>query len=118
MTRIYYYISPTKQQPVADFINTLTKNDKQRLFRVFEYFKIYGITTVIPHIKKLTGTKLWEIKIVGSNSIRIIYAVILRGDVLILTGFIKKSQKIPKKYLNTALLRLKDWETRNIDIDK
>lgn len=113
MTKIYYYISPSKQQPVSDFIDTLTKNDRQKLFRVFEYFKIYGITTVIPHIKKLTGTKLWEIKIVGYNSIRILYAIIFMGDVLLLTGFIKKSQKTPEKYLRTALLRLKDWKSRN-----
>lgn len=112
MTRIFYYISPSKQQPIVDFINTLNKNGREKLFHVFEYLKIYGINIAIPHIKKLSGSKLWEIKIVGSNSIRVIYAVVFRGDLLMLTGFIKKSQKTPKKHMNTALSRLKDWKAR------
>lgn len=113
MVKIYYYVTSSKQEPVRDFIDSLEKINKQKLFRVFEHFKSYGIITTIPHIKKLSGTRLWEIKLVGKNSIRVIYAIVFKNDVLILLGFIKKAQKTPLKYIGTALKRLEDWEARH-----
>ena len=113
MIKIYYYVSSSKQEPVRDFIDSLEKIDKQKLFRVFEHFKSYGVVKAISHIKKLSGNRLWEIKLVGKTSIRIIYAVVFRKDVLVLLGFIKKTQKAPLKYINTALMRLRDWEARH-----
>lgn len=106
-------MTPTKQEPVRDFIDSLERINKQKLFRIFEHFKNYGVVTTIPHIKKLSGTRLWEIKLVGKNSIRVLYAIVFKNDVLILLGFIKKAQKTPLKYINTALTRLKDWKVRH-----
>ena len=113
MVKIYYYVTSSKQEPVRDFIDSLEKINKQKLFRIFEHFKNYGVVTAIPHIKKLSGTRLWEIKLVGKNSIRVIYAVVFKNDVLILLGFMKKTQKTLLKYINTAFMRLKDWEARH-----
>ena len=112
MIKIYYYVSSSNQEPVRKFIDSLEKINKQRLFRIFEHLKSYGAITTIPHIKKLSGTRLWEIKLVGKSSIRTIFAVVFKSNVLILLGFIKKTQKTPLKYINTALIRLRDWEAR------
>lgn len=117
VVKIYYYVTSSKQEPVRDFIDSLEKTEKQKLFRVFEHFKNYGLVTTIPHIKKLSGIRLWEIKLVGKNSIRVIYSVVFNNDVLVLLGFIKKAQKTPSKYIATALIRLRDWEAR-YGIDK
>ncbi|MEK7472679.1 MAG: type II toxin-antitoxin system RelE/ParE family toxin [Patescibacteria group bacterium] len=113
MSKIYYYVSASKHDAVSKFIDSLEKTEKEKLFHTFEHFKKYGVISAVPHTKKLTGTKLWEIKLVGKNSVRVIYAVVFKGDVLIILGFIKKSQKTPKKYINTALARLEDWKNRN-----
>lgn len=113
MSKIYYYVSSSKQEAVSEFIDSLEKSTKEKLFRTFEHFTKYGVISAIPHTKKLIGTKLWEIKLVGKNSIRVIYAVVFRGDILIILGFIKKTQKTPQKYIKTALARLADWKGRN-----
>ncbi|MEK7100314.1 MAG: type II toxin-antitoxin system RelE/ParE family toxin [Patescibacteria group bacterium] len=113
MSKIYYYLSVSKKDAVSEFIDSLEKTTKSKLFDIFEHFKKYGVISAVPHTKKLTGTKLWEIKLIGKKSVRVLYAVVLRGDVLIILGFIKKSQKTPQKYIKTALARLEDWKNRN-----
>ena len=59
------------------------------------------------------GTNLWEIRILGKDNIRAIYALIYNNQILIVHGFIKKSQKTPVKDINLSLARYKDWEKRN-----
>lgn len=112
MTKIYYYVSPSKTEAVSKFIESLEKAEKGKLFHIFEHIKKHGIITAIPHAKKLVGTKLWEIKLISKTSIRVIYAIVFRKDILILLGFTKKTQKTPKKYIKTAIARLQEWKTR------
>jgi len=113
MSKVYYYVSSSKNEAVSEFMESLGRVEKEKLFHIFEHFKKHGVVSAIPHTKKLTGTRLWEIRLVGKNNIRVIYAVVFRGDVLILLGFTKKTQKTPKKYIRTALARLQDWKARN-----
>lgn len=113
MSKIYYYLSTSKKDTVSEFIDSLDKITKSKLFDIFEHFKKYGVISAVPHTKKLTGTKLWEIKLISKKSIRILYAIVLKGDVLIILGFIKKSQKTPQKHIKTALIRLEEWKRRN-----
>jgi phage-related protein len=63
------------------------------------------LQSVLPHIKKLRGTPLWEIRILGQDNLRVIYVVPYLDTVLVLHGFIKKTQKTPKKDLEVALSR-------------
>lgn len=79
--------------------------------------KEYGLTAAIPHIKKLTGTPLWEIRILGQDNIRVLYASIQDDTVILLHGFIKKSRKAPTKDIETALTRYKDWTQRTKSAD-
>ena len=66
----------------------------------------FGVTTGNPHIKKLTGTELWEIRILGQDNIRIFYVTITGRVFLLLHGFKKKKNKTPDKEIRTALNRL------------
>jgi len=63
--------------------------------------------SVIPHIKKLTGTPLWEIRILGKDNIRIFYALMSKNGIIVLHGFIKKSLKTPSREIEVALHRYK-----------
>ncbi len=65
------------------------------------------------HTKKLTGSPLWEIRILGQDNIRVIYAILVKDTVLLLHGFIKKSQKTPTREIEKALLRLKEYQSRS-----
>lgn len=109
MTKVIYYLTPNKENPVKNFIEFLSKKQKSKVFRVFTLLEVYGLSSIILHVKKLTGTPLWEIRILGRDNIRVIYVVLKNDQVLILHGFIKKRQKMPEKEISLALKRYKNW---------
>jgi phage-related protein len=59
-----------------------------------------------PHSKKITD-KLYELRIVGENSIRILYTF-YNNKYYLLHAFKKKVNKIPKKEIKIALDRIKE----------
>lgn len=73
---------------------------------------MYGLSTALPHLKKLTGSPLWEIRILGQDNIRILYVTIHQDSILLLHGFIKKTQKTPNREINTALKRLHEYQIK------
>jgi len=83
-----------------------------KVFRIFQFYQSYGLTSIIPHTKKLKGYPLWEIRIRGKDNVRIIYAVYTKNSIRVLHGFVKKTQKIPRKEMDIVLERYKDWKER------
>lgn len=113
MSEVIYYISQSGENPVKEFLESLQKNQKAKIFRIFGNIEQYGLIGLLPHVKKLSGTPLWEIRILGKDNIRVLYAAVKKDKVLILDGFVKKSQKTPIKEIDTAISRLKNWQARN-----
>jgi len=54
----------------------------------------------MPHSKSI-GRGLFELRIRGKKEIRIIYCY-HRNEIVLLKAFIKKTQKIPKRFLTQA----------------
>lgn len=109
MTKIIYYTTASAESPAKKFIESLTKKQQRKVSRVISYIEEYGLTTAIPHLKKLTGTPLWEMRILGKDNIRVFYAILVFNSILLLHGFIKKSQQTPQKEIKKAVDRLADW---------
>ena len=109
-TTIVYYLHTSGENPVKNFIDSLPNAPKSKVFRILQYIEIYGLLGVLPHVKKLSGTPLWEIRLLGKDNIRIVYAIVINNQVLLLHGFRKKTQKIPHSELKTALNRLANWK--------
>lgn len=112
-SKIYYYISLSGANPVKDFINALENKQKVKIFHIFKLIIEYGINSIPKHIKKLSGTNLWEIRIIGKDNIRIIYIVPKFRNVLLLHGFVKKTNKTPLKEIKIASYRYNDWIQKN-----
>ena len=110
--QVIYFISPSGENPVKKFLDSLQKVQKAKVFRIFQAYQLYGLSFIVPHTKKLTGFPLREIRIRGKDSIRIIYVIRTERSILVLHGFIKKTQKTPQKELKIALARYKDWKAR------
>lgn len=72
----------------------------------------YGLEGAYPHAKKLVGTSLWKLRIVGADSIRILYITITGKIFLLLHGFKKKSQKTSPKEIRIAQTRLNEYQSR------
>ncbi len=110
--KIIYYTSLSGNNPVSDFLDTLESNSQTKLLRILHNIEEYGLDSVIPHIKKLSGTPFWEIRILGQDSIRVIYVVPAKFEVLVLHGFKKKTQKTPLKEFKTASSRYQEYTLR------
>lgn len=105
--KIVYYIAPNGSNPVEDFLDQYPQIDVKAT-RILFNIKEYGLDSVIPHLKKLSGTPLWEIRILGQDSARILYVTRREKQILVLHAFIKKTNKTPSKEIKTALDRLKE----------
>jgi phage-related protein len=107
--RVIFYISSNGGTPIKEFLDARPKA-KSKAIRILSNIEEFGLSSVIPHVKKLTGTPLWEIRVLGEDSIRILYVVRMEKKVLLLHGFIKKTNKTPAKEISLALSRLKEIE--------
>lgn len=107
--KVTYYLTKNGDNPVSDFLDTLQAQPQSKLLRIFSNIEEYGLQSVIPHIKKLSGTPFWEIRLLGQDNIRVIYVVPTQLQVLALHGFVKKSQKTPTKELKIASNRYHEY---------
>lgn len=109
---IAYYISPSGDNPVSDFLDSLSINQQSKILRLFQHITEYGLIAVQSHIKKFRGTSLWEIRILGKDNLRILYAVLTENTIMVLHGFNKKTQKTPPREIKNALTRYDEWHRR------
>jgi len=109
---IVYYEGPNNDTPIYDFIEKLSPIAQSKVSNTFDLLTEFNIRLGPPHVKKLTGTDCWELRILGGDSIRIFYVAIFGKKFLLLHGFIKKKQKTNKKEIKTATKRLKEYKSR------
>lgn len=110
--KIDYYESGAGNKPVEEFINSLEEKAQVKITRTLELLEEFGITISASHAKKLTGTPLWELRILGSDNLRIFYIAKHEHSFLLLHGFKKKTQKTEKREIKVALERLQEYQTR------
>ncbi|MDO8610343.1 MAG: type II toxin-antitoxin system RelE/ParE family toxin [bacterium] len=109
---IQYYVLRSGRCEVKDFIDGLLPKQKAKIFRLFQAIEVYGMITVTPHIKKLSNSELWELRILGKDSIRLFYIIFNKDNVIIFHGFIKKTNKTPMKELRLAENIFHEWKNR------
>lgn len=107
--KVIYYTSASGDNPISDFLDSLDKQAQSKLLRIFNYIEQSGLQSVIHHVKKLSGSPFWEIRILGHDNVRTIYVIPTSLHVLILHGFTKKSPKTPLKELATASKRYRQY---------
>jgi len=108
--KVIYYVSPSGTIPVKEFLDAAGPALKAKVFRIFQHLVEYGLQTIIPQVKKLSGTPLWEIRILGGDSARVLFVTQQGQTILLLHAFYKKKQKTPQKELTTAMARLREYE--------
>lgn len=109
---VTYYISPGGDNPVSEFLDTCSKKQQVKILRIFQYLQEYGFLAAIPHIKKLSGTPFWEIRILGKDNIRIIYVYDCGKMIVVLHGFVKKGQKTPTGEMKICDQRYRELKNR------
>lgn len=110
--KILLYKTQQGTTPVNDFILELDLKAQSKVRDTIKMLQEFGVHLGLPHIKKLTGTELWELRILGGDSIRILYVAITGKTFLLLHGFKKKKDKTPPKEMKVAQDRLTDLRSR------
>lgn len=111
--KIMLYKTPQGDAPVKEFIDSLELKAQSKVRNTINLLRDFGTKLGSPHIKKLTGTQLWELRILGSDSIRILYIAITGKTFLLLHGFKKKKDKTPLKEIRMAEDRLTEFRSRS-----
>jgi phage-related protein len=111
--KVLYYETSSGKSPVFEFIQTLEMKTRARITSTIDLLIEHGINLGLPYSKKLTGSDLWEIRVLGTNNLRIFYVAILNKQFLLLHGFKKKKQKTDKREIIVAEKRLQEYTSRN-----
>ena len=96
-------------QPVKNWIKSLSPNDRQLTGRDIQKVE-FGWPIGMPYCRSL-GNGLWEVRsgLTDGKIGRVLFSIV-RGRMVLLHGFIKKTQKTPAKDLELALKRMKEVE--------
>ncbi|MDO8570877.1 MAG: type II toxin-antitoxin system RelE/ParE family toxin [Candidatus Daviesbacteria bacterium] len=109
--KIIYYETSQGSSPAFEFIQNLDPKIKSKVIGVMDLLKQLGTLIGSPHSKKLIGTPLWELRILGSDNIRIFYVAVVNRQFLLLHAFQKKKQKTDTREIKTAINRLNDYKS-------
>ena len=105
-----FYETVNGNTPVFKFIHSLDRRDQAKVVSTFKY--ITGSETVPSSmLKKMVGTPgLWEIRVKGLSGI-FRFLCFFDGSrlIVVLSGFQKKTQKTPKREIETAIKRKNDY---------
>ena len=85
-------------------IRSLEKKENSRVVKLIELFRDYGFDLTEPYLKKLT-VNLWELR---SGRWRLLFGIV-KSEAIIVNIFLKKTRKTPKKEIELAKQRLKEY---------
>lgn len=89
---------------LEEFIYSLQKRTIAKVLRTVDLLETFGSRLGIPHSKKI-ASHLLEIRVFGEQEVRIFYTF-HRNKAVLLTGFVKKTNKIPSKEIGRAYKKL------------
>jgi len=79
-----------------------------RFLRYAERMEVYGPDLGMPHTRAM-GDGLFELRLKAAEGIaRVFYCTVVGRKIVVLHKFVKKTDKTPKKELETARARLKE----------
>jgi phage-related protein len=105
--RAFFYENSTGNQPVREWILELSPEDRKRVGRDIQKVE-FGWPLGMPYCRSL-GNGLWEVRsdLIDGKIARVIFSV-TAGNMVLLHGFIKKTQQTPARDVRLALKRMKE----------
>jgi phage-related protein len=104
-----FYASANGGRPVRDWLLGLSREDRRAIGADIQRVE-FGWPLGMPHCRCL-GRALWEVRsnLTGGRIARVLFAII-EGEMVLLHGFEKKSQKTPSQDIELALKRKAEVE--------
>lgn len=103
---VVFYQTSQGNEPVKEWLKTLTEADRKAIGKEIKTVE-YGWPLGMPLVRKI-GSELWEVRVNIQDGIARVLFTLLAEQMVLLHGFVKKSQKTPKPDIALGLKRLKD----------
>lgn len=102
---VHFYRTDAGVEPVRDWLRSLPHSERKIIGEDLKTVQI-GWPLGMPLVRKM-DKNLWEVRIILPGKIARILFTVIGEHMVLLHGFIKKSQTTPKDDLQTAWNRLK-----------
>ena len=109
--QVVFYKSDSGKEPVRDWLKKLDKEDRKVIGEEIKTVQ-FGWPLGMPLVRKIE-TGLWEVRIQLDNRIARVLFTSHEGLMVLLHGFIKKSQKTPANDLKVAKQRMATFGGQN-----
>lgn len=97
-----FFVDEAGESPVEDFLNSLDMKSRARFRWSMEQLRTRNVRARPPLVRHIEDD-LWELREESQTNIyRILYVFFTGRRIVFLHGFQKKTQKIPKRELETA----------------
>ena len=114
MFDVDYYELPNGIKPVAEFLDSLEVKMRTKAFGSIEILEEFGNGLREPHSSPI-GDGLFELRIKFSSDItRIFYFFCVNNKIILTNGFVKKTDKTPKREIELARKYKADYERRHL----
>ena len=90
------------------FIGSLEAETVAKVLRTIGLLEMFGNRLGAPH-SKWVATRLFELRVRGKQEIRVFYTF-HKDEAVLLHGFVKKSQRTPRKEIWVAVQKLKSLD--------
>ena len=94
---------------VVMFISKLQNDTKAKVARHLDLLAKYNYSLRMPYSKKLLNN-IFELRVKGRQEIRLMYTF-RKNKILLLNGFIKKTNKTPRVEIEKTINRIKALDT-------
>ncbi|MEW4413011.1 type II toxin-antitoxin system RelE/ParE family toxin [Clostridium sp. AN503] len=109
---ILFYQKANGEEPAKDFILQQDPKMKAKLLRIIEMIGTNGNVLGEPYTKSLSDG-IYEIRAKHSSDItRVLYFFEVGGRIVLTNGFVKKTDKTPRREIETAKKYRNDYRRR------
>lgn len=105
---VVFYKTDAGHEPVREWLISLTKSDKKKIGEDILTVQ-FGWPLGMPLVEKL-DKGLWEVRTKLKGKISRVIFTLIDENIILLHGFIKKTQKIPVQDLKVAKSRMKKFK--------
>lgn len=109
---VEFYATKDGREPAKEFIESLDAKMIAKLLKIIELLEANGPSLRIPYSEHL-GDGIFEIRAKqGSDITRVLYFFVVGKKIVLTNGFVKKTQKTPKREIEKAKKFRSDYERR------
>lgn len=110
---VLFYETKNGRKPAEEFLLELDPKMRAKMVRIIQLLAVNGNDLREPYSKELED-KIFELRAkVGSNISRVLYFFVVGKQIILTHGFIKKTQKTPKREIERAKAYREDYKERN-----